>query len=247
MYGLLKNCQPLILALLVTDDNKQQQSMPGLDSLPPGPLADVEEVHSIKSTLEDNGVMVISINDRSKEYLFAVLSVLATVNVPKCCELFWLLFTGHGSHGAFFVNGESVLFNQLIQKASEIQTKYAAFFFECCQASNMNMIKVAEIKKQYVAVYSAPPNQVFYRYSGVGLMMIVLADILKDGYTGLFSELHRLVCQRMLEKMIEILAVPEESRESFIASNLPVQTSTMYDDFSFYRKISGASEYYYRS
>ena len=187
--------------------------------------------------------MVIPVTNRPKEYLLAVLTVLTTMDIPKSCELFWFLFTGHGSRGAFCVNGEDVPFEELIQEASQIRIKYMAFFFECCQLHNEDKIKAAEIKKQYVAVYSSPPNQVSYYYNGVGLMMIVLAKLLRKGYSGSFSELQRLVRQKLVNKMTKVLGIHEDMKELFIAHHLPVHTSTMYDDFSFQRKISFASEF----
>ena len=247
-----KNCHPTVLSLLVSNDNNAQQQQAETDSTDDSrykrPPLDAEKSCSIiKTELEDSGIMVIPVTNRPKEYLLAVLMVLAVIiEIPKSCELFWFLFTGHGSCGAFCMNGEVMTFEELIHEASKIRIKYAAFFFECCQLHNEDKIKVAEIKKQYVAVYSAPPNRVSYHYNGVGLMMIVLADILREGpqrYTGSFSELQRLVRQRLVEKMTEIRDIPEDIRELFIANYLPVQTSTMYDDFSFYKKISDASEF----
>ena len=248
-----KNCHPIVLSLLVSNNNNAQQqqhetdSTDDLNSSNKRPPLDAEKSCSIiKKELEDSGIMVIPVTNRPKKYLLAVLVVLAMMDIPKSCELFWFLFTGHGSCGTFCMNGEIMTFEELIHEASKIRIKYAAFFFECCQLHNEDKIKVAEIRKQYVAVYSAPPNRVSYHYNGVGLMMIVLADILREGpqrYTGSFSELQCLIRQRLVEKMTELLGVPEESQESFIAYSLPVQTCTMYDDFSFQKKISDASEF----
>ena len=260
--GIMKNnCHPTVLSLLVSNDNNAQQqnseaasttesddsNSEASQSREKPPLLDaIKSCSTIKTELEDSGIMVIPVTNRPKEYLLAVLIVLTIIKIPKSCELFWFLFTGHGSCGAFCMNGEVMTFEELIEKASKIRIKYAAFFFECCQLHSEDKIKVAEIRKQYVAVYSAPPNRVSYHYNGVGLMMIVLADILREGpqrYTGSFSELQRLVRQRLVEKMTELLGVPEESQESFIAYSLPVQTCTMYDDFSFQKKISAASKF----
>ena len=247
--GVLKNnCQPLVLALLVADDDNAKHRQPQATSgnnitLPCDrtPLLDAEKSCSIvKTALEDNGIVVIPITNRPKDYLLAVLTALATMPIPTSCEFLWFLFTGHGSRGAFSMNGESMPFEDLIQEASKIRIKYAAFFFECCQLYRGDKIKAAEIKKQYIAVYSAPPQQISYHYDGVGLMMIVLVDILKEGYTGSVSELQRLVRERLVKKMTETLAIPEDSRESFNKEHLPVHTSTMYDDFCFHKKISDA-------
>lgn len=255
---LKKDCQPPVLALLVTNDNNAKHRQPQATSgnaitLPSDkpPLLDAEKSCStIKSALEDSGIMVIPLTNRPKEYLLAVLTALFTMDIPKSCELFWFLFTGHGSRGAFCVNGEDVLFEELIKEASQIRIKYMAFFFECCQLNNDDKIKAAEIKKQYVAVYSSPPNQVSYHYDGVGLMMIVLTKLLRKGYSGSFSELQRVVRHKLVKKMTTVWGIDEDVKDQFIAHHLPVHTSTMYDDFSFGRKIAYASEFtvknYYR-
>ena len=187
--------------------------------------------------------MVIPVTNRPKDYLRAVLTVLTTMDIPKSCELFWFLFTGHGSRGVFCLNDEVEHFEEVIQEASRIRIKYMAFFFECCQLHNEDKIKAAEIKKQYVALYSSPPNQVSYHYNGVGLMMIVLAKLLRKGYSGSLGELQRVVRHKLVKKMTKVLGIHEDMKEVFIAHHLPVTTSTMYDDFSFQRKISYASEF----
>lgn len=255
LKGILKSdCNPIVLSILVTNDNtakpkSDSEEVIGMQPVQGGaekqPALDAEKSCSIlKTELEACGIMVVPVINRPKEYFKAILMVLANqgVAIPKSCEFLWFIFTGHGAGGKFCMNGKHMYFEELISEASLIKLKYMAFFFECCQLRSNDRIQAPEIMKQYIAVYSSPPNKVSYHHKGVGLMVTCLAEMLKDGYNKSFTELQRELRQRLVMKITDVMEIPLEQHELFISHHLPHQTATLYDDFSFYTKTCAASE-----
>lgn len=250
--GIMKNgseCNPVILTLLVTNDNKSKpinvtsEASRESEAKEP-PLNSEKSCAILKTELEASGIMVIPVINRPKGFLLAILHHLEKMKIPKSCEFFWFIFSGHGSHGAFAVNGEEMGFGDLIQRASKIHIKYMAFFFECCQRYG-DTIRAAKIQKQYTALYSSPPDKVSYHYEGVGLVAICLAKMMKSGsYKKSFSELQIQLRHDVVKMIEEVVPIPSNVKmDDFVACHVPIQMSTMYDDFSIWSKISAASEY----
>ncbi len=122
----------------------------------------------------------------------------------------------------------------------KVRVKYLAFFFECCQ-NGAEKIVAANVNKQYMALYSSSPSTFSFHYDGVGLLMLCIEKMLNDGYQKPFNYFQQDLRARHLQKMIEVLKIPVDHQESFKENNLPVHTSTMFDEFNLHTKACDAS------
>ncbi len=266
---LRKDCNPIAVTLLVANDNKTAPRTRGgmraadttesvitsadiarhtpvnFDFKPTKTPPEFDAVKScamLKSELESFGVLVFPVINRSKSYLTALLKVLAQTTFPKSCELFWFIFTGHGQKSNFCINGQLMEFDYLIHIASEINMRYFAFFFECCQL-NGDIIRVSTKQQEHMTIYSSPPNEEAYYYEGVGLMTICLTEMLKGGYEKSLNELQQELRGEMIKRMQEVLRIPKRHQMAFRNQHLPVHTSTMFRDINLYEKARDASKF----
>ena len=234
---LKKDCNPVAIAVLVSNDNlttapSQDHSTP-VNAEKSGVL--------LKKALESYGIMVISIVNKSMEYLSAVLENLTAREIPKSCLFLWFIFSGHGKGSAFCLNGKFMKFNSVIHKAAQIRTvRRMGFFFDCCQLGNWESIKVVGIPKEHMTVYSAPPNGLAFHHDGVGLMVTCLAQLLQN-FTGSLSELQSKLRDRLRSTMIDLLAIPSDDQDEFILNHLPHHTSSMFD-INLYNEVCRASK-----
>ena len=270
VYGILrKECHPIALTVLVANDNMTasltEDALRAADTTesvitttdilkhrsvnhdykqaqPPPEFDAVKSCSVLKTELESFGVMVIPVINRSKSYLTAVLKVLSQAAFPRSCELFWLIFTGHGQRSNICINGQLMGFDNIIGLASEVKMRYFAFFFECCQV-NSDGITVSTIKHQHMTIYSSPPDQVSYYYHGVGLMVICLSEMLKGAYKKSMNELQLELRGEMIKRIQDVVVIPAEQLKDFLNRHLPVHTSTMYSDINLYEKTCDASKY----
>ena len=256
--GIMKtDCHPIGLAVVVANDNRTVPRTLNAASSSRSLIIDTESVghaggntpefdaikscSTLKSELESCGVMVVPISNRSKSYLAAVLKVLAHANIPKSCELFWFIFSGHGQQSCICMNGQQMEFDTIIQLASKVKTAYFAFFFECCQV-NGGLIKASKIEQQHMTIYSSPPNAVAYYYQGLGLMVICLTEMLREGYKDSLNALQHELRQRIVNKMQDVLNMPAARKKAFLNHHLPVHTSSMFSDINLYEKTYNISE-----
>jgi hypothetical protein len=181
----------------------------------------------LKEALESYGVLVIPVVNRSKDFLDAILTILASREIPKSCQFLWFIFTGHGRQNSFYINGKSVEFEYLIRKAAEIRIKYMAFFFDCCQAYNWEGIKVISIPKEHMTVYSAPPNGVAFHYDGISLMVSCLVEMLPD-FTESLNQLQVVLREKLMSRMVDVFHIPSKDLERFKENHLPQHTSSMF-------------------
>ena len=237
--GILKSdTNYIVVALVVANDNCSSTSPP---------LNSAKASADLKSAFERCGFAVIPVLNRTKEYLSAVLQVLADRVFPKSCVLFWFLFTGHGENYGFFVNNEHVRFEDVIWAVEKIKIENFAFFFECCQLRTI-FIKACEVPKQHMIIYSAPPCRVSFHFEGVGLLVHCLVEMLKDNsYQKQLNDLQQELRQRLMEKMSTLLRKDPKFHEFIAEEHLPVYTSNMCNSINFYEITSNASKYYNNS
>ena len=248
------DCEPFAISVLVCNDKSANHrgnftesdfvQVPGAkyDFKPSkGPLFDAAKSRDLlKEALESYGVMVIPVINGSREYLAAILTNLASRPMPRSCEFLWFIFSGHGVGSHFSVNGELVAFDQLIRKASKINAiRHMAFFFDCCQL-NTDGIKVINVQKEHMAVYSAPPNEVAYFLDGVSLMVTCLAELL-HWFKGSLNELQCKLREKLLSKMADVLHIPSDNLDDWKRRHLPHHTSSMFD-INLWNKINEASK-----
>lgn len=250
--GILRpDCDPVAISVLVCNDNLTDYRGKYMESdfarkrlymslQPKEPPFDAEKsCAQLKEALESYGVMVIPVINRSCEYLAAILTSLMSRMVPTSCEFLWFIFNGHGAGSNFLVNGELVAFDQLIRKASKIAIRRMAFFFDCCQL-NTDGIKVVNIQKEHMALYSAPPDEVAYHQHGVGLMVTCLAELLRL-FRGSLNELQSKLRDKLMSKMVAALGIPICDSYDWKQKHLPHHTSSMFD-INLYKMISEASK-----
>ena len=224
----------MAISLVICDDYIR---MPGAK----GPLFDAEKsCAQLKKALESRGVMVISIVNKSRKFLCAILTNLASRKIPGSCEFLWFIFSGHGARSQFSVNGELVAFDQLIRKASKIAIKRMAFFFDCCQ-SNTDGIKIVNIQKEHMVLYSAPPHEKAYYMDGVSLMVTCLVELL-DCFKGSLNELQSKLREKLMSKMVDVLLIPSHILDDWRRKHLPHSTSSMFD-INLWNRISEASKF----
>ena len=228
--GILKSdTNYIVLALVVANDNSSS-------------LKSEKASADLKSTFERCGFAVIPVLNSTKEYLAAVLKVLADRAFPKSCVLFWFLFTGHGENYGFFVNKEHVRFEDVIWAVEKIKIENSAFFFECCQSRSCYM-RAGEISKQHMIIYSAPPCQVSYHFEGVGLLVHCLIEMLGDNnYQKQLNDLQQELRQRLMKKMATLLKEDPKFAEYIEEHHLPVYISNMCNSINFYAITSDASK-----
>ena len=243
-----KDCYPIAVACVVASDNLSEQerlryktsSKEELKKMKP--QLNAEKSCSVaQSALESIGIMVITLKNPSKQFLWAVIEELCKRNFPELCELFWFIFTGHGSHNCFYVK-EKVYFSELIQLVSDIKVEQFIFFFECCQVDGEE-ITVADISGQHIAFYSSSPNRESYHYKGVGVLMSCMAEMLEAGYKESFHSFLQELHSRYLDRMVVVLKVPVHEREEFKKRNLAVQINTTFKDINLHLKAHEASRY----
>lgn len=233
----LTNGNPVILVILVTNDNYRQES--------DGPPFDADESCKVlKTALELFGASVIAVNNESKDLLLAIIESLKTRTFPASCNLLWFIFSGHGRESGFTLNGELVQFTDLICKATEIKLPYSLFFFECCQRHG-EVIKVAKVQKEHMAVYSAPPNEDSFHLDGVGLMATALVELLQQDDSMTLNDFQQQIRQKLLDKIVAIK--PTEDPEYLRNKYLPIETSTIIKDINMYDKIQEASKFFLRT
>ena len=256
--GILRpDCNPVAISVLVCNENltkyrrnyvesdcsripETKRYCVSLQHKAPPPFDAEKSCAQLKEALESYGVMVISVVNRSREYLAAILTVLASRMIPRSCEFLWFIFNGHGAGSHFSVNGELVAFNQLIRKASKIAIRRMAFFFDCCQL-NTDGIKVVNIQKEHMTLYSAPPDEVAYHQYGVGLMVTCLAKLLLL-FRGSLNDLQSKLRDRLMSKMVDALGIPSNDLDDWKQKHLPHHTSSMFD-INLYKIICEASKY----
>lgn len=186
--------------------------------------------------------MVIPVVNRSKEYLNAILTNLASREIPKSCQFLWFIFSGHGRGNSFCVSGESIEFETLIRKAAEISAiRCMAFFFECCQLYNWEGIKVVNIQKEHMTLYSAPPNGKSFHENGVGFMATCLVEMLV-GFEGSLNDLQLELRKKLVERMVDTFHVSSDELDSFKEKHLPQHTSTMFG-VHLYNEICSACKF----
>lgn len=257
--GILReDCYPVAISVLVCNNNfaKSVRNFTEADiALVAGPKHDYttpkeppfnaeKSCSLLKDTLESYGVMVISIVNRSQEFLSAILTNLASRDIPKSCQFLWFIFSGHGRGNSFSVNGKLVQFDYLIRKAAEISViRRMAFFFDCCQLSNWEGIKVVDIPKEHMTVYSAPPNKFSFHQDGVGLMVTCLVEML-EGFDGSLSELQLKLREKLMSKMVDTLHIQSDDLDNFKKKHLPQHTSSMFD-VNLYNEISSACKFWH--
>ena len=241
-----RDCHPLALAVVVANDNlargPSQCSIVRPSNKPQ--LNAKKSCLQVQSALELYGVMVIPVINCSRQYLEEILKELRNRDIKKSCELFWFIFTGHGSGNQFCMNGESMLFNDLIKKASRsLQSmKWMVFFFECCQTEGKK-IEVVDIKRQYMALYSSPPNKESYHHDGVGLLVTCMAKILEAGYEGSLNSFQQTLRCKYLTKLTDVLGINVKDQDVFKRTYLPIHTNSIFDDLNLYEKTCNASKF----
>ena len=217
-------CRPVILVILVTNDDPSAQ----------GPPFDVEATHEVyKSALETFGATVIPVKNRSKEFLLAIVEALKDRGTLSC-ELLWFIFSGHGRESSFSIKQQCMEFDKAISAVSKISAPCFFFIFECCQLEGKG-VQAVKFQSQHMVLYSAPPDGVSFHYDGVGLMASTLAEMLQKDYPKSLNDLQLELRQSLLKKAVAASNIPPQE----IA---PVQTTNMYQDINLYKKIQEASE-----
>ena len=227
---LRSDCHPYALAVVAANDNFKKAD--------PGeiPLNAEESCRVIQTALECYGVMVIPIVNRNLKYFRAVLRYLRNGGrIPKSCKLFWFIFTGHGRAHQFCMNEEYMRFNDfIIQHAFGIEIENMLFFFECCQEEG-EKIEVVNVEKQYMCLYSCPPNKQSFHF-GVGPLMTCIAEILKPDYKKSLNDFQSELRTRYLEMTARKLHICMRDRR-------PVYTTNMIDEIVLYEEIRSASKW----
>ena len=241
------DCLPGVVACVVASDNLTDSErllyFEGEESKDKEPqLTATESCLTVQTALEHCGIMVIPVINPTMVLFMAILNVLTKRGLPKSCELFWFVFTGHGRRNNFFIHKQPMSFEKLIEKVSRIQVKYTIFFFECCQVEGQ-LIKVADIDKQHMALYSAPPKRLSFHYKGVGVLMSCIANMLVDSYKKSFNCFQQELRSFYLEKVTEVLKILPEEQDEFKDKILPVNTCTMYDDINLHVIRHNASKF----
>jgi hypothetical protein len=148
-----------------------------------------------------------------------------------------------GEKNSFILNSKPVGFEELIRKASQMNTiRRMAFFFDCCLLE-CEGIRVCNIKKEHMTLYSAPPDNVAYHQYGVSLMVTCLVDILQC-FKGSMNELQSKLRDKLKSKMLEVLRqelATKLDEDKVIRDHLPHSTSSMFD-INLCAKISKASK-----
>lgn len=228
----MPDCEPVAIALVVCNNQLSGAK---------GPVFDAERsCAQLTEALESYGVMVITVVNKSREYLAAILTNLASRNIiPESCKFLWLIFSGHGWGSYFLVSGELVAFNQLIHLASTIKIRRMAFFFDCCRLST-NSINVVNIQKEHMVLYSAPPNEKAYHFDGISLMVMCFVKLLHS-FEGSLNELQSKLREMLVSKMAEVLHIPSDMLDDWRQNHLPYSTSSMFD-INLCSEISEASK-----
>lgn len=236
------DCSPIAICVLVCNDNLKgrnfSESVHYISEEPP--FDAVKSCALLKEALESYGVLVIPLTNRSREYLTAVLTNLASRDIPRECEILWFIFSGHGEGNNVSVNGELMAFDQLILQTSRIRIRRMAFFFDCCRL-NPKYVQHKNLEKEHMVVYSSPPDVVSYYYDGVGLMVMCLAELLL-WFKGSLNELQCILRKNIMSKSLESLVIPPDFTDDWSRKHLPHYTSSMFD-INLSEKISEGSKY----
>ena len=238
-----EDLHPKSLAVIVANDNFKQcrENEPPLDA--------ERSCSILKDALEINGVMVISVINRSRQYFLATLKSLREREIPKSCELFWLIFIGHGSKREICMNNESICFTDLFKDCiSKIDIKYMVCVFECCQLGG-EKIEVHSVKKEYMCLYSCPPDGISIHVDGVGLLTTCMTKKLKSGNIRSLYKFHDDLRSDYMEELLEMhregrIKVPEieKDHEEFKNRHLPFSVSSICHDICLSTMTSNASK-----
>lgn len=230
-------CSLVILTILVIDDSNKHRPSPKEP-----PFNADKSCKILKTALESFGATVITVKNESLELLHAILEELKTRAAPDSCQLLWFVFSGHGCGNNFCIKDELMGVEDLICQASEINISRQMFFFECCLVGSSG-VKVANVNKQHMVLYSAPPNKRSYHWNGVGLMVSTLAKLLEEKHASWsLNDLHLLVRQMMLDDLVAKNGISQEKRKDYENEHIPVCISMMTENINLYDEIQEASK-----